>query len=242
MSDKIPEKICSTDDLISIGRKLGEPFLKIDGMFEVAGLILGSADRLQTLQAELNFCMGTVKNYDGKINKLKAENEALKTTTACPSCGCTSYMELYGLESNACSNCDQEWFSDINYSIETVRGLWEITCKNEQLTTEVSRLKKELKSINKGVERTVKFSDHLYEGREGYKEEAERLREALTTGVTPFPEFLRWVAARLVEVHDEHPNVDYALSLKERADRIEEALKPKKKTLTTAERITREVN
>ena len=120
-----------------------------------SGLVMRLEERLQTLQAELNFCMGTVKNYDGKINKLKAENEALKN-------------------------------SDFNPTFCRILI--------KELTTE-----------------------------------AARLREALTTGVTPFPEFLRWVAARLVEVHDEHPNVDYALSLKERADRIEEALKPKEK-------------
>jgi len=36
-------------------------------------------------------------------------------------------------------------------------------------------------------------------------------------GPTPLPEFLNWIADRLVHVHGESPNVDYVLSLRQRA-------------------------
>jgi hypothetical protein len=56
--------------------------------------------------------------------------------------------------------------------------------------------------------------------------ENDELRDALrwTGSPTPHPEFLRWIADRLVNVHGENPNVDYVLSLRQRADAFERAL------------------
>ena len=34
-------------------------------------------------------------------------------------------------------------------------------------------------------------------------------------------EFLNWIADRLVNVHGEHPDTDFILSLRERADKID---------------------
>lgn len=38
------------------------------------------------------------------------------------------------------------------------------------------------------------------------------------------PDFLEWIADRLVHVYGESPNVDFVLSLRERADRARSAL------------------
>lgn len=48
---------------------------------------------------------------------------------------------------------------------------------------------------------------------------APELLEALTMGTqVNTPDFLDWIAARLVNVYGENPNVDFVLSLKERAE------------------------
>lgn len=56
------------------------------------------------------------------------------------------------------------------------------------------------------------------------REECERLREALKGGPTPGPEFLDWIADRLVHVYGESPNVDFVLSLRERSAAARAAL------------------
>jgi len=54
MSDEpLPQGIASTDDLIRISRKLGTAFQITKGMFDVAGILLGSADRLEGQVAEI---------------------------------------------------------------------------------------------------------------------------------------------------------------------------------------------
>lgn len=57
-------------------------------------------------------------------------------------------------------------------------------------------------------------------------EERDRLKAALQ-GVgfpTPTPRFLRWIAARLVNIYGENEHTDFVLSLRERADMIEALL------------------
>lgn len=58
--------------------------------------------------------------------------------------------------------------------------------------------------------------------------EVRRLRElerlCTTAYSTPMPKFLRFIADRLVNVYGESPNVDFVLSLRERADAIEKAI------------------
>jgi hypothetical protein len=47
---------------------------------------------------------------------------------------------------------------------------------------------------------------------------ATDLLEAMTTGAQlNLPDFLEWIAARLVHVHGENPNVDYVQTLRNRA-------------------------
>ena len=53
--------------------------------------------------------------------------------------------------------------------------------------------------------------------------EVSALRKALTTGITPQGEFLDWVADRLVWYGD-NPNVDFVVSLRERAKAARAAL------------------
>ena len=54
---------------------------------------------------------------------------------------------------------------------------------------------------------------------------APELLEALTTGAQMnLPDFLEWIAARLVKVHGEDPNVDYVQTLRHRAKLCREAI------------------
>lgn len=54
---------------------------------------------------------------------------------------------------------------------------------------------------------------------------APDLAEAIAYGPTlELPDFLEWIADRLVNVHGESPNVDFVLSLRERAKRCRAAL------------------
>lgn len=52
----------------------------------------------------------------------------------------------------------------------------------------------------------------------------EDLVNACRRGNPRFPEFLRWVAARLVEVHGDGENVDFVQALKRYANDIEKAM------------------
>lgn len=54
---------------------------------------------------------------------------------------------------------------------------------------------------------------------------APELLEALTTGAQMnLPDFLEWIAARLVKVHGEDPYVDYVQTLRHRAKLCREAI------------------
>lgn len=71
--------------------------------------------------------------------------------------------------------------------------------------------------------------DDLYVALYGHKpitpEQGRALMEAQTMGAElNTPDFLRWIAARLVDVHGENPNTDYVLSLHARADAGEAAI------------------
>lgn len=53
----------------------------------------------------------------------------------------------------------------------------------------------------------------------------ERVIAAARRGATPLPAFLRWIADRLVNVYGESANVDFVLSLRDRADAFDDALR-----------------
>ena len=65
---------------------------------------------------------------------------------------------------------------------------------------------------------------------EALQREHAALLSALRSDITPLPEFLEWIAARLVNEHGENPNVDYVQSLRERAARFRRLLHPKEPT------------
>lgn len=81
MSDELmPEDIASTDDLISIGRKLGKSFLKneSEGSIELAGLLLGSADRLELQKQKLEKVKKILKGNNTNAHVLAALRELEK--------------------------------------------------------------------------------------------------------------------------------------------------------------------
>ena len=68
-TEPMPENIASTDDLIIIGRKLGKGFQKNKSTFKMSGLLLGSADRLETLTTTID------EAYQMVVDGLSADNE-----------------------------------------------------------------------------------------------------------------------------------------------------------------------
>ena len=68
-------------------------------------------------------------------------------------------------------------------------------------------------------------ADREHERATAAEAERDRLRDALAPGpMLSFPDFLEWIALRLTHFHHESPNVDFVLSLQERAKAIRKAL------------------
>ena len=70
-----------------------------------------------------------------------------------------------------------------------------------------------------------RFGLDLYKrGEVAGRGEALAVVEAARYGITPLPEFLEWVADRLVRVYGESEHVDFVTSLRERAMKFRAAL------------------
>ena len=80
----------------------------------------------------------------------KEPKPKINKTTKCPKCGCEEYSNPCGVDYKICLDCNQEWFSDIDYTKRCTNCLGEeinsdgtcVTCGWKQVKT-----KKDLNDI-----------------------------------------------------------------------------------------------